>query len=148
MAIIDHSSEMPRRVLPSTERHRILVVDDSSDMRDLLQQVLVPAGYEVVSVSSGARALAHMAKELPDLVISDLLMPGMSGFTLRAAMLRRPELVGLPVIILSGYWQRPSETLEAAAVLPKPVNIDLLLDTVARLTQQRAPGARAESRPD
>jgi CheY-like chemotaxis protein len=125
------------------ERPRILVVDDSPDMRDVLQQVLVPAGYEVIGVPSGARALAHMSKELPDLVITDLLMPGMSGFTLRASMLRRPELARIPVIILSGYWQRPSETLEAAAVLPKPLNIDLLLNAVARFTRERAPAAGA-----
>ena len=147
MAILDRSHETGNRGHPKLERHRILVVDDSPDMRDVLQQVLVPAGYEVIGVPSGARALAHMSKELPDLVITDLLMPGMSGFTLRATMLRRPELARIPVIILSGYWQRPSETLEAAAVLPKPVNIDLLLDTVARLTGERAHTAGAETVP-
>ena len=141
MAILDRSQEIGRRGDPEAERHRILVVDDSPDMRDVIQQVLVPAGYEVIGVPSGARALAHMSKELPDLVITDLLMPGMSGFTLRAAMLRRPDLARIPVIVLSGYWQRPSETLEAAAVLPKPLNIDLLLDTVAGLTRARGPAA-------
>lgn len=142
MAILDRSEA------PGEPRHghagarpRILVVDDSPDMRDVLQQLLVPAGYEVTGVPSGARALAHMSAELPDLVITDLLMPGMSGFTLRATMLRRPELARIPVIILSGYWQRPSETLEAAAVLPKPLNIDLLLSTVARLTGAEADAA-------
>ena len=147
MATLDRSGEIGKRGHPGAERHRILVVDDSPDMRDVLQQVLVPAGYEVIGAASGARALAHMATELPDLVITDLLMPGMSGFTLRAAMLRRPELAGIPVIILSGYWQRPGETLEAAAVLPKPLNIDLLLDTVARLTREDAPAAGADPAP-
>ena len=134
MAILDRSDEIGKPGNLPAGRARVLVIDDSADMRDVLQQVLVPAGYEVVGVSSGARALAHMSKEVPDVVISDLLMPGMSGFTLRAAMLRRPELARIPVIILSGYWQRPSETLEAAAVLPKPLNVDLLLEAVARLT--------------
>ena len=148
MAILDRSPQIGKRGHAKLERHRILVVDDSPDMRDVLQQVLVPAGYEVTGVPSGARALAHMSKELPDLVITDLLMPGMSGFTLRAAMLRRPELARIPVVILSGYWQRPSETLEAAAVLPKPLNIDVLLDTVARLTRDRAQAAGADAAPD
>lgn len=139
MAILDRSDQVrERRRTSAPAGPRLLVVDDSPDMRDVLQQVLVPAGYQVFGVPSGARALAYMSKELPDLVITDLLMPGMSGFTLRAAMLRRPELARIPVIILSGYWQRPSETLEAAAVLPKPLNIDLLLGTVARLTGDRA----------
>lgn len=148
MAILDRGNEIGQRGHWRAERHRILVVDDSPDMRDLLQQVLVPAGYEVIGVPSGARALALMAEELPDLVITDLLMPGMSGFSLRAAMLRRPELVRIPVVILSAYWQRPSETLEAAAVLPKPLNIDLLLNTVARLTRERGQATGAEAAPD
>lgn len=139
MAILDRSDEVGQpRGRPRAADPRILVVDDSPDVRDVLEQVLRPAGYEVIGVSSGARALSHMSNELPDLVITDLLMPGMSGFTLRTAMLRRPDLARIPVIVLSGYWQRPSETLEAAAVLPKPLNIDLLLSTVARLTRGRA----------
>lgn len=118
-------------------RRRILVVDDSADMRDVLQEVLGRAGYDVIGASSGQRALALMRDGIPDLVITDLLMPEMSGFALRAAMLRRPELARVPVVILSGYWRRPGETLEAAEVLPKPLSIDRLLATVARLTDSQ-----------
>jgi CheY-like chemotaxis protein len=120
-------------------RRRILVVDDSADMRDVLQEVLGRAGYEVVGASSGQRALTLMRDGIPDLVITDLLMPEMSGFALRAAMLRRPELARVPVVILSGYWRRPGETLEAAEVLPKPLSINRLLATVGRLIDP-APG--------
>jgi CheY-like chemotaxis protein len=60
-------------------------------------------------------------------------MPGMTGFSLRARMLRDPALAKVPVIVLSAYWGRPGETLEAMAVLAKPLNIDLLLATVERL---------------
>jgi CheY-like chemotaxis protein len=49
----------------------------------------------------------------PDLVITDLFMPGMSGFSLRASMLQRPDLAAIPVIVLTAYWQRPGETLDA-----------------------------------
>lgn len=116
-------------------RPLILAVDDSADMRFLLADVLVPSGYEVVGVPSAARALSLMTERRPDLVITDLLMPGMSGFSLRSAMLKRPDLAGIPVIILSGYWQRPSETLEASAVLTKPLNVDRLLECVRRLVE-------------
>jgi CheY-like chemotaxis protein len=120
----------------------VLVVDDSVDMRDLLKEVLEVAGYEVTACASGAAALRAMGTRRPDLVITDLLMPGMSGFSLRAAMLRRPDLATIPVAILSAYWQRPGETLDAAEALPKPVSIDRLLTTVARLTAR--PGEFAE----
>ena len=115
---------------PTTRR--ILVVDDSPDMRALLEDVLEYAGYEVVAAASGARALAEMNAQRPDLVITDLLMPGMSGFTLRATMLRNPDLASIPVIVLSAYWRRPSDTLEASDVLAKPLNIDRLLEAVGR----------------
>ena len=118
---------------PGPRRPLVLVVDDSPDMRYLLAEVLGAAGYDVVGVPSGARALSFMLDRTPDLVITDLLMPGMSGFSLRAAMLKRPTLAAVPVIILSGYWQRPSETLDASAVLTKPLNIDHLLESVRRL---------------
>ncbi|HEX2765941.1 MAG TPA: response regulator [Candidatus Limnocylindria bacterium] len=122
-------------------RPRVLVVDDSPDMRALLAEVLEVAGYDVVRAASGARALAEMNVRVPDLVITDLLMPGMTGFTLRATMLRNERLAAVPVIVLSAYWRRPSDTLEASDVLSKPLNIDRLLEAVARLTgPARTPG--------
>lgn len=111
----------------------ILVADDSADMRSIMREVLEDGGYEVVTVASGARALAEMTARPPDLLISDLLMPGMTGFSLRALMLRRPTLARIPVIILSAYWHRPSDTLEVAEVLTKPLNIDRLMEAVRRL---------------
>ncbi len=110
-------------------------MDDSADMRTLIAEVLTPAGYEVVGVPSGARALRFMADRIPDVMITDLFMPGMSGFTLRSTMLRRPDLAHIPVIVLSAYWHRPGETLDAVEAIPKPINIDRLLEAVGRLTR-------------
>jgi CheY-like chemotaxis protein len=123
--------------LSQVERGRrpyVLVADDSSEMRSLLADLLTDAGYEVRTVGSGGRAFTEMASRRPDLLITDLFMPGMTGFSLRAEMLRRPDLASVPVIVLSAYWHRPSETLEVADVLTKPLNIDRLLMSVGRLT--------------
>jgi CheY-like chemotaxis protein len=111
----------------------VLVVDDSAPMREVLEEVLASAGYDVLTVASGPRALEAMSHRIPDLVITDLLMPGMSGFSLRTVMLRRPDLAAIPVVVLSGYWHRPGETLEAASVLEKPLSVDRLMETVKRL---------------
>lgn len=108
----------------------VLVVDDSADMRGLLREALEPSGYEVVTAASSGKALTLMTERVPDLVITDLMMPGMSGFALRSLMLRRVELAAVPVIVLSAYWARPGETLDAVAVLRKPVDLDRLLETV------------------
>ena len=124
-------------------RPLVLVADDSSDMRALIREVLEEDGYEVVTVASGARALSEMTARPPSLLITDLLMPGMTGFNLRALMLRRPELATIPVIILSAYWHRPSDTLDVAEVLTKPLNIDRLVEVVRRLAPQTTDGRSA-----
>ena len=127
--------EVPTGAAAATETAQpyVLVADDSPEMRELLAELLEHEGYEVRTVGSGGRALTEMFAHPPDLLITDLFMPGMSGFSLRALMLRRPELASVPVIVLSAYWLRPSETLEVADVLTKPLNIDRLLDSVRRL---------------
>jgi CheY-like chemotaxis protein len=118
---------------PPARRPLVLVAEDSADMRSLLTEVLESEGCEVIGVSSGGRALSEMSVRRPDLVITDLFMPGMTGFALRSLMLKRPDLSGIPVIVLSAYWHRPSETLEVADVITKPINIDRLVESVRRL---------------
>lgn len=121
--------ETPRA---ASDQPLVLVVDDSEDMRALIHDVLTEQGYEVVTASSGGRALGMMAERLPALVITDLFMPGMNGFTLRGEMLRRSDFADVPVVVLSAFWQRPSETLDVVDVLPKPLNLDRLVEVVAR----------------
>jgi CheY-like chemotaxis protein len=125
-------SETP--VVPPIRAPLVLVADDSAEMRELIREVLVREGYEVITVGSGGRALREMSIRRPDLVITDLLMPGMSGFSLRTLMLRRADLADIPVIVLSAYWHRPSETLDVVEVLTKPISTDRLIASVRRST--------------
>jgi DNA-binding response OmpR family regulator len=111
----------------------VVVVDDSTDMRELLADVLERAGWEVRTAGTGDRALRLMRERRPDAVITDLLMPGMSGVELRGTMLRDAALARIPVVVLSAYWARPGETLEAFDILPKPLSIDRLLAVMDRL---------------
>jgi CheY-like chemotaxis protein len=124
----------------SERRQTVLVVDDAADMRELLREVLSGERCQVLTAATGEAALRMMARQRPDLVITDLFMPGMSGFSLRSTMLRRPELADVPVIVLSAYWKRPGETLEAVAVLPKPLKLDSLLRAVREAIGSPAPG--------
>jgi CheY-like chemotaxis protein len=126
------SSETP--VVPPIRAPLVLVADDSAEMRELIREVLAREGYEVITVGSGGRALREMSIRRPDLVITDLLMPGMSGFSLRTLMLRRADLADIPVIVLSAYWHRPSETLDVVEVLTKPISTDRLIASVRRST--------------
>ncbi len=79
---------------------RVLVVDDNSDMRDYLRRVLLPR-FRVQTVSRGDEGLAAALRERPDVVISDVMMPGLDGFQLIAALRGRDETRTVPVILLS-----------------------------------------------
>lgn len=114
-----------------------LVVDDADEMRELLTEVLEMRGWSVETAASGGQALRMLIASTPDLVILDLFMPGMTGFDLRAEMLDRPELADVPVVVLSAYWHRPSETLDAVAVLPKPLDLDRLFEIVDAVRDRR-----------
>ena len=81
---------------------RILVIDDHEDNRLLLEDILSMAGHEVVLAASGAEALALLPAASVDLVLLDLLMPGMNGLEVLLAMRARPALAELPVLVLSG----------------------------------------------
>jgi two-component system NtrC family sensor kinase len=113
----------------------ILIADDNRDIREFLEQaVLTPAGYRVRSVGDGLSALTLARELLPDLVITDLQMPGMQGLDLvRRLRLDRPTL---PVILMTseGSEQVAIETLRAGAAdyLAKPFEAEQLLAAVGR----------------
>ena len=116
---------------------RILVVDDDEDARSLLHAVLEYSGAEVVSAESARGALAALGQRRPDVVISDLVMPGDDGYALIRAMRTRALVRSVPMIALTAYAFAHSadEVLSAGfnAYLKKPVEPWELCRTVARL---------------
>lgn len=82
-------------------RRTILVVDDDPDILRLMAMRLRAAGYDTISVSNGEAALAHIALNSPDLVITDLRMPGMDGMSLFNAI--RSIKPNIPVIIVTAH---------------------------------------------
>jgi CheY-like chemotaxis protein len=79
----------PEEAMPSSAKCQILVVDDDQSVRESVAMSLMAAGYDVVAAEDGFRALSQLKKKLPDLVLSDLDMPGMSGFELLSVVRRR-----------------------------------------------------------
>ena len=91
---------------PATQPHgglpaRVLVADDNADMREYLARLLRTAGYHVSMVTDGQAALAAVRVGLPDLVISDVMMPRLDGLGLVAAVRADPRTAGVPVLLLS-----------------------------------------------
>jgi CheY-like chemotaxis protein len=114
----------------------ILIVDDESNMRFLLRLVLEGAGYEVVEAPHGAAALERAKESSPDLVVTDLMMPVMTGRELIARLRGDPQTAEIPIVVVSA---KPSATLDAVdAVLGKPFDPDELLETARSLSDEGA----------
>jgi DNA-binding response OmpR family regulator len=113
----------------------VLVVDDDPFVREAIEVALALHGYEVVSAPDGQAALAHLHGGPPDLVITDLVMPGLDGFGLAAEMGARGlrPRVGLVVMTARGSAQEDAHRTEADGYLTKPFEMRALLDLVDRL---------------
>jgi adenylate cyclase len=109
---------------------RMLVVDDNASNRDLLSRRLLREGYQVTTTEDGASALALIAAESFDLVLLDLMMPGMSGFEVLCRLKADERSRHIPVIMISALDELDSTVrcIEAGAedYLPKPFNPVLL----------------------
>jgi DNA-binding response OmpR family regulator len=79
----------------------VLVVDDDPNIRSLLQQELMEAGYAVRLAENGRKALTLIREEIPGLVILDVMMPEMNGFDVAAVLKNDPATMDVPIIILS-----------------------------------------------
>jgi len=119
--------------------YRLLVIDDEPDSRDLFQSSLSKQGYEICVAKDGFAALAQMRGALPDLIVTDLKMPNMSGFEFLSIARRRfPQI---PTVAVSGEFHPPISPLGvlADAFLAKPVRLEELLAKIADLLREAPP---------
>jgi DNA-binding response OmpR family regulator len=111
--------------------HRVLVIDDEPGMRSLMRRGLGLSGYDVETAEGGEAGLEAASQHPPDLVLLDLMMPGLDGFATLArlrALEPRPK-----VIVLSGR-DEPEDRQRAAdadGFLVKPVTFDALLEAIS-----------------
>jgi DNA-binding NtrC family response regulator len=111
----------------------ILVVDDEEACRELLGRILSRAGYDVVQAAGGFRALSIMDQSKIDLVISDILMPGLNGYALVARI--RAKWPSMPVILTTGYLsQDAAKSMMNGSVdfIPKPIDPEKLFEIIHR----------------
>lgn len=113
----------------------ILVVDDEPEVRDLVCEVLDSAGYSVMSAATGREALRLVREQNCDLVLLDIMMPGLSGVIVAELLAQDPNTRDLPVIFLSAIGRDPGlvRTLpNGYRLMSKPFELDHLLDEVER----------------
>jgi adenylate cyclase len=115
---------------------KVLVVDDIPENVRLLEAVLVPRGYEVLTATSGEEALNVVATARPDLILLDVVMPAMDGYAVCQALRADEETAVLPVIMVtSSVGSEKTKAIEAGAddFIPKPFNHTELLTRVRSL---------------
>lgn len=130
---------------------KVLIADDSIAVRKVAERLLTEAGFGVTLVANGAEALAYLAKETPDLVVSDVIMPDKSGYEVCAFVRGQKAIANTPVLLISGIVNdevtKQAESCHADGVLKKPFQGTSLKDRVIELLAKRqsaaAPAAKS-----
>lgn len=117
------------------------MVEDIPDILNLLEATLKFKGYRVVTARNGEEALEIIHKDLPDLVIADILMPKMDGFSMVHRLRINPETRRIPVVFLSATYVAPEDkafalSLGATRFIEKPVDLPTFLPVIEKLLQQ------------
>jgi DNA-binding response OmpR family regulator len=118
----------------------ILIVDDEQPLRELLAEVLESDGHRVMVAGNGREALALVARDRPDMVVSDVMMPLLNGVTLCRHLKTDPSTASVPVILMSSVGPRVVVGAGADAFLGKPFDLDEVEALVRALLPR--PGTR------
>ena len=118
-------------------RKKILIVDDSPTERHVLHDLLSKAGFDVVASDNGEDAIVKARQVRPDLILMDVVMPGLNGFQATRAISRDPDTKKIPIIMCTSKSQETDKILGmrqgARDYVVKPVDRDELLTKIAAL---------------
>jgi CheY-like chemotaxis protein len=112
----------------------ILVCDDEASLRELVRAVLGP-GYRFAEAADGHAALALAREQPPDLVVLDLMLPGLSGIAVLEELRNDPALASIPVVVITAWSHAEASAVAAGAdrFVPKPFDPDDLETAVTEL---------------
>ncbi len=122
----------------ASQTFRILVVDDLSDNLFLLQTVLEAEGYEVETADNGNSALEKIEDSPPDLILMDVMMPGMNGYEVTQQIRQNSDLPFMPILLVTAYEdvnEIQGLALGANDFIRKPIEFDTLLSRVEAFLQ-------------
>jgi putative two-component system response regulator len=122
---------------------RILVVDDQRENREVLAVVLESNGFLVLTATSGEEAIASVAEQPPDLILLDVMMPGMDGYQLACKLKSSPATKNIPILMVTALDGQNARTLAlsagAADLLTKPFGGAELCVSVRNLLRLKTP---------
>jgi two-component system response regulator RpaA len=124
---------------------RVLVIEDDATLRHLMQLILEAKGHEVWTADDGSRGFAIAGRQAPDVIILDLMMPFMDGFTVLESLQHDERTAQVPVLVLSAMHGEDIQgrcfQLNAKQYLQKPFDADVLLGVVEEMVSDRADAA-------
>jgi two-component system cell cycle response regulator DivK len=126
---------------PAMPKATILYVEDNPENRLLVRRVLMAEDYEVVEASNATDALETIKKTHPDLILMDINMPDVDGYTLTMRIKTLPEFQNVPIIALTANVMRGDreKSLEAGCdgYIQKPIDIDTIVSNIERYLRKR-----------
>ena len=129
-------------MMPSEDKGTILYVEDNIDNRTLVRRVLLSEDYSLIEATNAAEALKVLESTKPDLILMDINMPDMDGYTLTAKIKALPGFQRVPILALTANVMRgdKEKTLEAGCdgYIQKPLDIDQLIKEVERFLARSA----------
>jgi len=120
----------------------LLIVEDDPDIRKLLDTTLEFKGYRVITAPNGKDALDIIQKELPSIIIADIMMPHLDGFGLVHRLRINPETRNIPVIFITATYVTPEDkefalNIGATQFIQKPVDLDVFLKTIKDVLKKK-----------
>lgn len=123
-------------------RPLILIVDDERAVSEIVAQVLADEGFRTATAFDGASALEHMGRETPGLVLLDLMMPRVDGFSVLQRMTDHVTLSRTPVLVMTGTPNPRVRSSNVVGVMKKPVTLDALVQRVGSALAGKQPMTR------
>jgi CheY-like chemotaxis protein len=112
---------------------KILVVDDDADIREVLSEVLIESGHEVMTASNGLEALQILRDGWsPCMVLLDLMMPVMDGYLFLEEAKNDPMLASIPITVITAGRQVDVGRLEGATLVAKPIRLPVLMSLIEK----------------
>ncbi|HUF12542.1 MAG TPA: response regulator [Longimicrobiales bacterium] len=128
--------------MDTNRKKLILVVDDDPNSREIVQTFLESRGYSVVTVPTGESALAAVQEETPDLILLDVMMPGMDGWEVARTLKDHADYAGIRVVMMTARsdFSDKQKGLQAGAddYIVKPIQLEDLGKTVKRNLEVRS----------
>jgi two-component system, cell cycle response regulator DivK len=128
----------------------ILIAEDFDDARQVLKLLLQLKGHHVAEATNGLEAVEFALQQPPDLILMDLNMPVMDGFSAVRGLRSHDAMKSVPIVALSAHsevaWRDEAIAAGCNEYLPKPIDFDALNETISRLTAARSNSAKSRER--